>query len=205
MKKFTSGIITILVALLLTTGVMAAGNAIKYKGYPVINVILNGMKFSVSDVPAISLDGRTLVPLKASVEKMDGIVNWDEKSKTATILKPETSIFFVLLSDDEKTIEDVDSSIPIIDEGKKFYSEADISGLPKGTYVIKSKIEDAGGTVVTESEEITYTIEQDNGMYEQLFEWDSFKVLPEAYKYKLEMKDSSGVFKTVATKTMTYE
>jgi hypothetical protein len=55
-----------------------------YKGNPVVNVVVNG-KAVVSDVPAITIDGTTLIPLRAASEALGANVSWDGATYTANI------------------------------------------------------------------------------------------------------------------------
>ncbi len=55
-----------------------------YKGLKVPNLRINGKELK-SDVPAIIMDGRTLVPLRLVSEELGAEVDWDEKSMTAIV------------------------------------------------------------------------------------------------------------------------
>jgi hypothetical protein len=67
-------------------GTIAGASSINgdYKGNPIVNVVVNG-KVVVSDVPAITLDGTTLIPLRAASEALGATVTWDGTSYTANI------------------------------------------------------------------------------------------------------------------------
>nr|MBA5584461.1 copper amine oxidase N-terminal domain-containing protein [Anaerobacillus isosaccharinicus]QOY37152.1 copper amine oxidase N-terminal domain-containing protein [Anaerobacillus isosaccharinicus] len=67
----------------IVSGVVIANN--KYKGFNIVNVIVNGVTIK-SDVPGINLDGRTLVPLRVISESLGAEVNWDDKSSTAKVV-----------------------------------------------------------------------------------------------------------------------
>ena len=49
-----------------------------------IKVTLNGEEV-MFDQPPVAIDGRTLVPIRAVIEKMGGTVDWDGASNTATL------------------------------------------------------------------------------------------------------------------------
>lgn len=85
MKKI---LFCLLCALLLAGGtVFAASVNGDYKGYPVVNVVVDGKKVE-SDVPAISLDGRTMVPVRFVSDALGADVAWDQKTYTVSIKKP---------------------------------------------------------------------------------------------------------------------
>lgn len=91
MKK----VITILLifVLLSTTVAFAASVNGSYKDYPIVNVTLNDAKVS-SNVPAIVLDGSTLLPTRAIAEALNCYVKWDQPTMTAKIIKPTVNMIF---------------------------------------------------------------------------------------------------------------
>lgn len=76
-------IFTLVLSLLLSGTVFASVNG-TFKGYSIINVKVND-KYINSDVPAISLEGRTMVPLRFVSESLGANVEWDAKTFTASI------------------------------------------------------------------------------------------------------------------------
>lgn len=205
MKKIMLLTVSLLLIVSIATVAFAAGVNGDYKGNSIVNVIINGAKQVFTSVPAINYNGSTMLPLRACVEGVNGIVEWDGKTQTASIIKPETDVYFFELSDDESTLIDVYSKVPILAEGKtSFYSAVDICGIPEGTYTIKCEIINQSGTVVMYTNDTDITIEKDNGLFTSYTKWDSFSILPEVYQFKISMKDKSGSYKTIATKTMDY-
>lgn len=204
MKKIVSVISVIIVIAVLVSVTLAAGVNGDYKGNPIINVVINGIKLTGLDVPAINYDGRTLLPLRASVEGVNGIVEWDGQTQTASVIKPETSIFFFTMNADGKTLADAFSAIPAIDPKEKFYSMINIGGIPKGTYTIKCELLNQSGTVVSYTNDLQVDIKKDKFMAEIPVAWDGIQLQREVYTFKVSMKDSKGVYKTIATKTMDY-
>jgi hypothetical protein len=55
-----------------------------YKGLPTVVVIIDGEQL-VCDVPAVIVDGRTLVPLRAIMEALGSGVKWDPATKTVSV------------------------------------------------------------------------------------------------------------------------
>lgn len=74
--------VAVVFALLLTAAVATGGN--EYKGFPVAQVIVNGKPVQ-SDVPAIIMDGRTLLPVRAVAEAIGGKVDWNQDTYTVNI------------------------------------------------------------------------------------------------------------------------
>jgi hypothetical protein len=64
--------------------VAAEQRADTYKGLATVIVIIDGEEL-VCDVPAVVIDGRTLVPLRAIMEALGGGVRWDAASKTVSV------------------------------------------------------------------------------------------------------------------------
>lgn len=82
MKKF----VLVAIMFLLFAGVVNASSINgDYKGNPIVNVKVN-FKTVNSEVPAMIIDGVTMVPLRAVTESMGGNVFWDEKTYTVNII-----------------------------------------------------------------------------------------------------------------------
>lgn len=64
-----------------------ANSSDTYQGYPVVKVIVNGHELK-NDIPAIVLDGRTLVPLRSVYEALGANVQWDPSTNTVYISFP---------------------------------------------------------------------------------------------------------------------
>lgn len=198
-------VMSLILIISLATVVIAAGVNGDYNGNPIANVVINGVKLVFPDVPAIGYNGRTMMPLRACVESLNGIVEWDNKTQTATVTKPETSIVFLTLNDDGN-IENIYSAIPNLSAGQKFYSMVYFGGILKGTYNIKCEILNQSGTVIRyTTDDISIDIEKDYGIVEIPIEWDSIELAPEIYTFKVSMKDNAGVYKTIATTKMNYK
>lgn len=75
---------SILLSLLFTGIVNAASLWGSYKGNDIIRVVYNGKSLSTNDVPAVSLNGRTMIPI--SMLNQVGIqYTWNQTTKTVTI------------------------------------------------------------------------------------------------------------------------
>lgn len=82
MKKFLAGL---LVGLILATALPAAAAVYgQYQGYDIVKVLVNGKEVK-SDVPAVIMNGRTMVPLRFVSEAFGANVGWDDSTATATV------------------------------------------------------------------------------------------------------------------------
>ncbi|MBX5464322.1 MAG: copper amine oxidase N-terminal domain-containing protein [Clostridia bacterium] len=70
--------------LAVTAPLAIATDSATYRGFPVAQVKVNGQTVT-SDVPAIVVDGRTMVPLRFVVQALGGQVDWDQATRTASI------------------------------------------------------------------------------------------------------------------------
>ena len=197
-------VLTLVLLVSIVSVVFAASINGDYKGNPIVNVLVNGIKLTGLDVPAIIYDGRTLLPLRACVENVNGIVEWDAETQTAIVIKPETSIYFIVYSNDGKAIPDVYSDIPILGQGMKYYAVIDIGGIAKGIYNVKWDLMNQNGAVMNYSDNLRLDIEEDNSITKLTSQCDSIKIEPGVYKFKLYMQDSEGIYKTIAVKTFKY-
>jgi hypothetical protein len=76
--------LSILMFILFAGVVSASSSNGNYKGYSIVNVEVDGKKF-VGAVPAINMDGTTLVPVRFVSEAMGASVAWNKDTFTATI------------------------------------------------------------------------------------------------------------------------
>lgn len=111
MKK--TAVLAALLAVLLSVPVFAAASAPwgTYQGYHVVRVVVNGKVVS-SDVPAVNLNGRTMVPLRAISDALGVQVQWDDATKTAIIGEGTASVPLVKVFADDT----LQSRLPEIQE-----------------------------------------------------------------------------------------
>lgn len=88
MRKLPAAAVGLTLAILMASTLATATN--EYRGYPVASVTVNGSPVQ-SDVPAIIMDGRTLLPVRAVVDAMGGQVAWDQETFTVSITAPDSS------------------------------------------------------------------------------------------------------------------
>lgn len=80
-KKIVS--LALSVSLLMTAATAYALHQ-NYRGFPIVNVIVNENPIKM-DVPAIVMDGRTLLPLRAVAEALGATVHWDQELSTVYV------------------------------------------------------------------------------------------------------------------------
>jgi len=88
MKKL---FVVLLVIALSTVSVFAVGATGTFAGLKTVNVQLNGTPIE-SDVPGVVLGGRTVLPLRAVAENLNAIVDWNQTTMTANLLKPDVNL-----------------------------------------------------------------------------------------------------------------
>ncbi|MDD3168861.1 MAG: stalk domain-containing protein [Eubacteriales bacterium] len=197
-------IITILfVIAILSTGVIFAANVNGlYKGFPIANVNLNGIKIT-SDVPAILFDSRTLLPVRSVTEAMNSVVQWDQKTQTATIIKPSINMIFVGDVIEEKeglTIKGAGSYFNTTgsDRWENLYVE--IGPMERRAYEYRIAVYDPKGGVVGTSAVETQMIDK-RGLIAYIPVENMTYSLPGQYKFKFQIKydrEFQSVGETVA-------
>ncbi len=63
--------------------------------YPQVTVVINGQELS-SDQPAVIIDGRTMVPMRAIGEALNVVVNWESDTKTVVFSKDGTTASMIV-------------------------------------------------------------------------------------------------------------
>src|SRR5665647_34482 len=66
-----------------------------YNGFPKAKVFVNDSEviFKDGEVPAIVIDGSTVLPIRKVAEKLQAIVEWKPETMTANIYKPNVHMF----------------------------------------------------------------------------------------------------------------
>lgn len=60
-----------------------------------IKIVIDGVTLS-TDQPPVAVNGRTLVPMRAIFEALEATIHWDQKTKTVTAKKEDTTIILKL-------------------------------------------------------------------------------------------------------------
>lgn len=68
-----------------------------YSGYAKINVAVNGEEkvFKNGEVPAISFEGTTMMPVRAMAQSFGVLTKWDEANQTVNFYKPNVNLTIV--------------------------------------------------------------------------------------------------------------
>lgn len=194
-------IITIIsIAAILSTGVVfaAAGVNGNYKGFPIVNVTLNGAKVN-SDVPGINFDSRTLLPVRAVAEAMNSVIQWDQKTATAKIIKPTINMIFAGDITQEGggriTITDAGSYFNTVgtDRWENLYIE--IGPMESRTYDYRVIVYDPKGSVVGTSAVQSEAIDKEGLIAFIPVENMTYRY-PGNYQFKFQIK-YDGTFQTV--------
>ncbi len=207
-KRIVTGTLSVL--LLCSTVVWAASVNGEFEGLPIVNVKINGETVT-SDVPAVKLSGRTVLPVRAIAESLNAIVKWDEKTATASLIKPDVSIIIA----ESATYED-DNSIDIDNiwgfftlYGTNRYVTFDLyveSGpLAAGYYEYRTIILDPDGNIIyTTPIEFHQAGEDDYGILSITECTDVSFFTAGIYKFEFQMKQD-GKFYTVCYKNFPAE
>lgn len=197
----------VLVFSLMASTFVSAQSATKYKGYDVVDVKVNGNSLTL-DVPAIIMDGRTLLPLRKVAESLNSIVAWDSTTKTASVLKPQVNIMFTQSADGVSASGEPAETIPFWTEYDKFLSYTSISGLPAANYSVLCSIykkDPKDGSKILIDSKPTQEIMVSGSNTPVMFSlaWDKV-IISEAgiYTFVVSIKDGSGQYQPVAVHTM---
>lgn len=186
-------IITIIsIAVILSAGVVFSASSVNgnYKGFPIVNVTLNGTKIN-SDVPGINVDSRTLLPVRVVAEAMNSVVQWDQKTATAEIIKPTVNMIFAGDITQESgghiTIKDAGSYFNTVgtDRWENLYVE--IGPMEGKTYDYRVIVYDPKGNVVGTSEVQSENIDKGGLIVFIPVENMAYKY-PGEYKFKFQIK-----------------
>ncbi|MEX2460873.1 MAG: stalk domain-containing protein [Paenibacillaceae bacterium] len=93
-----------------------------YNGYPKAKVFVNDSEVTFKDgeVPAIVIDGSTVLPIRKVAEKLQAIVEWNKDTMTANIYKPNVHMFVSedVKIDKNKQVAVIKSPFSVVETGK---------------------------------------------------------------------------------------
>lgn len=99
--------IVLFAVLIFTIGTVTAfGESLwgSYEGYSKARVMINDVVLEEEDVPAVIMNGRTMLPLRQLTESLQATVKWDNETLTANIYKPNVHMFVSLDVDKDYSI-----------------------------------------------------------------------------------------------------
>jgi hypothetical protein len=106
-----------------------------YNGFPKAKVFVNDSEVTFKDgeVPAIVIDGSTVLPIRKVAEKLQAIVEWDKDTMTANIYKPNVHMFVSeeVKIDKNKQVAVIKSPFSVVETGKtvEFVVVVQVDGL----------------------------------------------------------------------------
>lgn len=206
MRKY---LILIAISALMASTVVSAETSTKYKGFDTVTVKVNGSTLKL-DVPAIIMDGRTLLPLRKVAESMNSVVLWDASTKTASVIKPQVNIMFTETQDGVGSFGQPSETIPYWSEYDRYLTYISISGLPAGDHQVLCSLHKINAqnnlldsTAIDSKPTHNVNVEGPNHPVIFSIAWDK-SVIKTAGVYALavSIKDGSGSFTPVAVHRM---
>lgn len=194
---------------LLITVIASAENTNKYNGYDIVKVNINNKELNL-DVPAIVMNGRTLLPIRKVAEAVNGIVTWDGANRTASILKPQVNIIFAETKDGATVSGELSEIIPFWTANDRYLSHISIGSLPAGKHVVYCAIykSDKNGNIdlttpIDTKPEYTITVAGPNTPAWFALAWDKANIKESGvYSFVVNLKDEDGNFKPIAVYNM---
>jgi len=123
-------------------------------------------------VPALMINGKTMLPLRKVAESLQAIVNWDDSTQTVSIYKPNVNMFISKSVDKDNTVH-----LPFgaVDLGstQTFVVFAQVDTLEVATSGFKISLISPSGIVV-DSQEFALTSPQEYFWYTCPFKNENF-------------------------------
>lgn len=175
-----------------------------YKGYEKVRVQVNHGDVATSDVPAFLIDGRVVLPLRALSDSLQGIVRWDDESKTASIFKPNVHMFVArdIGKDDSPR-----TPFGKVSKGNKldFVVAAQVDSLATPIHSFKIDLVAPDGSVIRSTNAVALQESKDSFWYSWPLESVSFDSSG-TYKVQFKIKlDETRDYAVVSVKTITSE
>lgn len=183
----------------MSTGIVfaAAVNG-SFNGYPIVNVTLNGDKVS-SPVPAVVLNGSTMLPTRAIAESLNCVVKWDQATMTAKIIKPNVNMVFfyeqTAESDGSWNLTNVGCSNDTLGQDKyaNFYIE--VGPMDNTEYEYRIAAYDPSGKILSTSPSSSTVFNEEGTMIVTSIDNLTYSI-PGEYVFRFQMK-FDGEFKSV--------
>lgn len=155
MRFKRSSVLTLALSFLAAGTVFADSIWGSYEGYAKAKIFVNDaeIKFPDGTAPAFVINGSTMIPLRQAADALQAIVKWDDSNKTASIYKPNVSMFVA------KDVGSKDYSVQqpfgkvTAGETMNFVVFAQVDNLKTGVSGFQITIEDPSGSVVDSREE----------------------------------------------------
>ena len=198
--------IVLLVIVMSTAVAFAAGVNGTFAGYNVVNVQLNGTALK-SDVPGVVLENRTVLPLRAVAENMNAIVDWDQATMTANLVKPEINIVLAenITEYENGTYDIVNAgcSIDTLGVDKYICGYFDVGPMEEGTMNYRVVVKAPDGSVFDTSAIDALNCSPNGSRGYFLLEDLSFQ---KSGNYSVQFQlEYEGTYSTVGTTTLTVQ
>ncbi len=178
-----------------------------FKGYEIVKVKL-GENAIEGSVPAIIMEGSTMVPLRAVSENLGVIVGWDGSNKTVVLTKPNVNMLFTAnpVYDKENKSYLVYSPFGKLNKTQRynfsFHVFCEMDNLPYEEIEIMVQLVDPEGEIVAKSTVQGFDATKENSFqYINLFENINF-VLTGNYKVEalISGPSTANEFKKIGEK-----
>ncbi len=167
-----------------------------FKGYEIVKIKLGDNDIEGA-VPAIIVEGSTMVPLRAVAENLDVIVAWDGPNKTVELTKPNVNMLFTAnpVYDKDNKSYLVYSPFGKLNKTQRynfsFHVFCEMDNLPYEEIEIMVQLVDPEGEIVAESTVESFDATKENSFqYINLFENINF-VATGNYKVEALISGSS--------------
>jgi hypothetical protein len=140
-----------------------------FKGNEIVKLKINGNEV-VSSVPAVMLEGTTMVPLRAVGENLDVIIGWNGPERTVELIKPNANMLFTAnpVYDSVNKSYLVYSPFGKINKTQRynfsFHVFCEIDSLPYEEIQIMVRLVDPSGAIVSESTKQSYDASRENSL-----------------------------------------
>jgi hypothetical protein len=175
-----------------------------YEGYSKVKVRMNGteMGFGDGEVPAFTINNRTVMPLSKMADSLHALVKWDESTKTVDLYKPNVHMFF------SKDIGTTDYSLikPFakVDHGNSvsFFAFIQIDNLKISPKNFRITIEDPDGKQAVDPLVVPLDKPESSFWFTYLFKVNFNQAGTYTVKFAFE---NNGGYTVVSEKTITAE
>lgn len=173
-------IIVAIISILILSGVTFAASNGYFEGFRIVNVNIDGVKV-VGDVPAVILNGRTMVPLKVISEKLGANVSWDSSTYTVNLKSASNGNTDTSMIEDRLRIAEFYSMLDNF--GAQLSAYADMISYFNIQYYNSSKFD------VDEWDYLVYWLDQYIEMYNTLVEQNSKEIYNDLKVYTNNISD----------------
>jgi len=172
-----------------------------YDGYSIARVYVNDRleDFSSSDVPALIVNGKTMLPLRSLANSLQSLIKWDNSNKTVSLYKPNVHM---LVAQDIGKDYSLKTPFGVVNQGEtiSFVVFTQVDNLRTSVSSVRVSIESPSGVQV-----VTPVVKAMNGQKDTFWLPVPFKDVSfdeyGNYVVKFEMKlDESSNYAVVSEK-----